>query len=393
MKLQKTFFRAEPFNPYIPPMELVFSKTTAGSFEYTIPSDARHVMIEIAGGNGNSAYLLQYPYGSGGRGGKVTVFGDIIGNLAGKKITGTIGATATGSTGVGGSGAPAGGNGAHSTPGGSSTYGGGGGGATSILIDGTEYQASGGGGATWNDYFGGYYHSVGGKGGGKKGGNPGDSVNQSNTTTNGYNAGDLLLNETSNGYIRVWKNARSNTLYEKTTPGAFSYTVPNTVSAITIEIAAGNGADGAIGGYSGGMDSIMTAGKGAVKVVALSAVNGKTITGIIGQSGGVTGLTQSGGSPDGRNGTVAVNDNPPAQSYGGGGGGHSECTIDGKQYIVSGGAGGAAKNDNTRDWGQGGKGGGPNGGIPVTNGNGGNGTDGDKLNSEKFGYIRIFKMG
>lgn len=394
MRLLESFFRVQTFNPYVAPMELVFEKTTAGTFEYTVPQDARHVVVEIAGGNGGPAYLWQYPYGSGGRGGKVVVYGDIIGDLAGKKIIGTVGATSTSSTGVGGSGAPAGGNGTHSTPGGSSSYGGGGGGATSVVIDGTTYQASGGGGATWNDYYGGYYHSVGGNGGGTLGGKGGDSVNQQGgQVTNGYNAGDPALNETNNGYIRVWKNAQSKQIYEKITPGAFSFTIPNTVSAVTIEIAAGNGADGSIGGYSSGSGwYTRSGGKGAVKVVTLSKVNGKTITGIIGQTGGTTGVTQQGGSPDGGNGTVTSGDRPLAYSYGGGGGGHSEFTVDDTQYIVSGGAGGAAKSDNTSSWAQGGRGGGPNGGVPVTNGDGGNGTDGDKLNAEKTGYIRIFAL-
>lgn len=390
MKLFNSFFLAKTYNPYVAPLEMIFSKTTAGDFEYTIPENARHVMIEIAGGNGAAANMMGITFGAGGRGGKITIFGDIIGNLAGKKISGTVASSAIGTNGEGGSGRPPGGNGGHSTPGGSSSYGGGGGGATSVIIDGTTYHASGGGGATINEYYGGWYHSVGGRGGGDNGGAPGDSIND-RVPTNGYNANDPMLNETNNGYIRVWVNAISKELYKKTTPGAFSYTVPNNVSAIKIEIAAGNGSDGAISGYSSGNDSIRKGGRGAVKVITLSAVNGKNITGIIGQSGGVTGVIQQGGSPDGSNGDHVSIDLPPSDSYGGGGGGHSEFTVDDTKYIVSGGAGGAAKNSNT-NWAQGGKGGGPNPGLPVLNGDGGDGKDGDKLNMETTGYIRIFAL-
>lgn len=392
MSLLNSFFCAKTHNPYIPSMELVFEKTTSGTFEYKIPQNARHIMIEIAGGNGLYANSRGAPFGAGGRGGKTVIFGDVIGGLSGKTISGTVGASATSLNGVGGSGNPAGGNGGHTTPGGSSTYGGGGGGATSVVIEGTLYRASGGGGATFNDYYGGWYHAVGGKGGGENGGAPGVSINQAFTATNGGNATDLLLNETNNGYVRVWTGAVSKEIFTKATPGAFSYVIPNNISLITIEIAAGNGSDGAISGYSSGSGYYeRKGGRGSVKVITLSNVNGKTITGIVGQSGGVTGVIQQGGSPDGYNGSTSSSSRPQAYAYGGGGGGHSECTIDNINYIVSGGAGGAAKSDNT-GWAQGGRGGGPNPGLPVTNSDGGNATDGDKLNLESTGYIKIFAL-
>lgn len=391
MRLLESFFRAQPFNPYVPPMEMIFSKTTAGSFSFTIPSDARNIRIEIAGGNGGKAYMWDVSGGTGGRGEKIVVLGSVVGALAGKTITGIIGATATSSTGVGGTGDPAGSNGTHSTPGGSSSYGGGGGGATKITVDSTEYQASGGGGATFNGYYGGYYHSVGGTGGGVRGGVPGASVN-AESFTNGGNATGLQINETTTGYIRVYKNASSSLLFEKTTSGSFSFVIPSTASVIAIEIAAGNGATGGYGGYSSGSgDYAMSGGRGAVKVIELSGKNGQTITGTIGQSGGATGITQQGGTPDGSNGEYKSISSPPSQSYGGGGGGRSTCTLSSVTYTVSGGAGGAGKNSNV-DWAQGGAGGGAGAGQPVTNSAGGNATDGDKLNTEGAGYIRIYQL-
>ena len=53
--LLNSFFRCQTYNPYLAPEQLVFSKTTAGEFSYTIPANARHVRIEIAGGNGGKA--------------------------------------------------------------------------------------------------------------------------------------------------------------------------------------------------------------------------------------------------------------------------------------------------------------------------------------------------
>jgi hypothetical protein len=390
MRLLESFFRAQTFNPYVPPMELIFSKTTAGSFSFTIPANARNIKIEFAGGNGGPAYMWEYATGSGGRGEKVTIFGNTIGDLAGKVISGYVGATATSSTGGGGAGDPAGGNGTHSTPGGSSSYGGGGGGATRVEIDGTTYRASGGGGATFNDYYGGWYHSVGGAGGGPKGGAAGSAIND-RVVTNGKNATGDDINETNYGYIRIYINAQEDVLYDKRTTGAFSYTIPNTVSVAIIEIAAGNGADGGGGGYAPSSGNAWRyGGKGAVKVITVSNANGKTISGLIGQTGGATGITTQGGTPDGSNGQTKSSSEPLAFSYGGGGGGSSYCVVDGITYTVSGGAGGAAHNANT-SWAQGGAGGGPNAGQPVTNGNGGDATDGDRLNTESIGYIKIYK--
>lgn len=392
MCLFRSFFRVAVVNPYKPEPRLVFSKTTYGEFSYTVPDDARHVKIEIAGGNGNAAYAQQYAFGSGGRGGIIVILDDVIGSVAGKTITGTVGATATGSNGVGGQGAPSGTNGGHTTAGGSSCYGGGGGGATTITIDGTTYTASGGGGATFNDYYGGYHHAVGGTGGGPNGGTPGESINEQFVTTNGHNATDDIINATSGGYIKIWVDYETSLLFEKNTKGAFSFTVPNTVSVVAIEIAGGNGASGSIGGYSSGSGYyIFSGGKGAKKTIRVASANGKEITGIVGQSGGWSGLSTSAGYPDGTIGETKESMSPLAQSYGGGGGGHTEITVSETTYLVSGGAGGAAKSDNAA-WAQGGTGGGPNGGRPTTNGAGGNATDGDELNQELNAYVKIYAL-
>lgn len=390
MRLLESFFRAQTFNPYVPPMELIFEKTTSGNFTYTIPANARHVKIEFAGGNGGVAYMSQYPVGSGGRGEKITVFGDIIGSLAGKTITGTIGATATSSTGVGGAGDPSGNNGVYISCGGGSFYGGGGGGATKVIIDGTPYYASGGGGATINDYYGGWFHATGGAGGGPNGGQPGSIVND-RIPTNGNNATGNDINETNNGYIRVYVNTQEDILYDKRTAGAFSFTIPNTVTTAIIEIAAGNGSNGGGSGYAPSSGNFYgTGGRGAVKVITIANANGKTVTGFIGQTGGASGLTYQGGVPDGANGEQKTSSSPIAASYGGGGGGSSYCVVDNVTYTVSGGAGAAGHNANTA-WAQGGAGGGPNAGQPVTNSDGGDATDGDKLNTDAVAYIKIYK--
>lgn len=392
--LLNSFFRSQTYNPYLAPEELVFSKTTAGDFSYTIPANARHVRIEIAGGNGGKAYMQQYAEGAGGRGELIIILGDIIGSLAGKTITGKIGATATSSTGVGGLGYTNGGNGGHSTPGGSSSYGGGGGGSTGVVIDGTLYEASGGGGATFNGYYGGYYHSVGGKGGGANGGVPGISVNEQFVTTNGGNATGNQINPEDNGYIKVYINSRTNNLFEKKIYGAYSFTIPSTAKVVAIEIAGGNGANGGGTGYSDGKDNFMSGGKGAVRTIEITNASGKTISGIVGESGGVSGVPYIAGrgAQSGVNGGQAHNSRPESDSWGGGGGGSTTVVIDGETYTVSAGAGGAA-NYSSAGWTQGGAGGGAGAGQPTTNGNGGDATDGDTLNKETFGYIRVFKLG
>lgn len=391
--LLNSFFRCQTYNPYLAPEELVFSKTTAGEFSYTIPANARHVRIEIAGGNGGKAYLWDVSVGAGGRGELITILGDIVGSLAGKTITGKIGATATSSTGVGGTGYTNGGNGTHSTPGGSSSYGGGGGGSTGVVIDGTLYEASGGGGATFNDYYGGWYHSVGGKGGGTKGGAAGLVINE-RSATNGGNATSDQINPTDNGYIKIYINSQSSTLFEKKTFGAYSFTIPSTAKFVAIEIAGGNGSNGSGFGYSDGNDVFKSGGKGSCRVIKISNASGKTITGIIGESGGISGVAYIAGrgAQNGSNGGEAYSSRPESHSYGGGGGGSSTVVIDDKTYTVSGGAGGAVR-FSSAGWAQGGAGGGAGAGQPTTNGNGGDATDGDTLNKETFGYVRVFKLG
>ena len=392
--LLNSFFRSQTYNPYLAPEELVFSKTTAGEFSYTIPANARHVRIEIAGGNGGKAYVVEYALGAGGRGELITILGDIVGSLAGKTITGKIGATATSTTGAGGAGYTNGNNGGHSTVGGGSKYGGGGGGSTGVVIDGTLYEASGGGGATVNGYYGGYYHVFGGKGGGKNGGAPGISANEQLVITNGGNATGNQINPTNNGYIKIYVNSRTNNLFEKKIYGAYSFTIPSTAKVVAIEIAGGNGASGSGTGFSDGNDTFRSCGKGAVRTIEITNASGKTISGIVGESGGVSGVPYIAGrgAQSGINGGQADGSRPPSESWGGGGGGSTTVVIDGQTYTVSGGAGGAA-DVSSAGWAQGGAGGGAGAGQPTTNGNGGNATDGDTLNKETFGYVRVFKLG
>ena len=199
--LKKTFFKIDVVDRVYD--NLVFDKSSAGSYEYTVPEEYNYIIIEIAGGNGcGVAQYNDYWFeeGKGGKGEKIRIKQLVPQN---KKITGVVGANGT-IPGVGGQGLNPGGNGTRATVGGSNTYGGGGGGSSSIVIDDILREASGGGGATFNAYFGGYYHAVGGKGGGPKGGAPGSSVNQQYATTNGGNATGELLNDTSSGYVKIW---------------------------------------------------------------------------------------------------------------------------------------------------------------------------------------------
>jgi hypothetical protein len=186
-----------------PESTLIFEKTTAGSYEFTVPEKYNYIIIEIAGGNGcGVAHYHDYWFeeGKGGQGEKIEIKHLEPQN---KLITGIVGANGT-IPGVGGSGYSNGGNGGKITVSDNTSYGGGGGGSTSVVIDGVVHEASGGGGATNNLYFGKYYHGVGGKGGGSKGGAPGSSVNQQWATTNGGNATGELLNDTSSGYIKIY---------------------------------------------------------------------------------------------------------------------------------------------------------------------------------------------
>lgn len=391
--LLNSFFRSQTYNPYVAPEELVFSKTTAGEFSYTIPANARHVRIEIAGGNGGKGYLLDVSFGTGGRGELVTILGDIVGSLAGKTITGKIGATSTSTIGEGGYGYTNGNNGQRKTVAGNIQSAGGGGGSTGIIVDGTLYEASGGGGVSLNGYYGGWFHIIGGSGGGGKGGSAGSSINQE-SATNGGNATGNQINPTDNGYIKVYINSRTNNLFEKKIYGAYSFTIPSTAKVVAIEIAGGNGANGGGTGYSDGNDSFMSGGKGAVRTIEITNASGKTISGIVGESGGVSGIPYIAGrgAQSGVNGGQAHSSRPESDSFGGGGGGSTTVVIDGQTYTVSAGAGGAA-NFSSAGWAQGGAGGGAGAGQPTTNGNGGNATDGDTLNKETFGYVRVFKLG
>lgn len=192
-------------NSQINQPELLYSNTTAGAFNYTVPEDAANVMIEIGGGKGGAASIAGTTFGSGGFGELVRVYEANVFAMAGKTITGVIGGN--GGTPTAGSGAPAGSAGGASTVGGSAVRGGGGGGATSATIDTETFIASGGGGATLNGYYSGYYHITGGTGGGPNGGAPGASQDVSTIGgTNGGAATGAFVSTASTGYIKVWKN-------------------------------------------------------------------------------------------------------------------------------------------------------------------------------------------
>lgn len=181
-----------------PDEKLIFEKTTAGEYEFTVPEKYNFIMIEYAGGAGGYAKgladgsILQ----NGGKGSikqtsKISckivtgVVGD-IGDYGGLLVEETYG-------GLGYHNGSGGGKGDTGAPGPSNTSGGGGGGSTSVVINDIVYEACGGSGAS--------YFAFGGAGGGVYGGKQ-----QNAQTADGNDATDpeqIGLNANA-GYVRIY---------------------------------------------------------------------------------------------------------------------------------------------------------------------------------------------
>ena len=187
----------------------------------------------------------------------------------------------------------------------------------------------------------------------------------------------------------------STLIYEKTTGGSYSFTVPDKYNFITVEIGGGNGGSGAMW-YSTGNEWVESGsgGKGEKIILEKASVKNRVITIVVGQNGQTPGNGGTGYS-NGANGTHITPGG--SNEYGGGGGGSTAITLNGVTYEASGG-GGATLNMHLNlgtYHATGGKGGGPKGGAPGvsekanTATNGGNAT-GNLINQNNSGYIKIY---
>lgn len=170
-------------------------------------------------------------------------------------------------------------------------------------------------------------------------------------------------------------------VFEKTTPGAYEFTVPEEYNYVVIEYA------GAAGGAARS-----GSGKGSVKKT--STITARSFSGIVGEMGGAGGLTYTVNPAKGgigyRNGADGeVGDTGgvgPTATSGGGGGGSTSVVINGVVNEASGGGGG-------NYFAAGGAGGGLYGGARQANQNtaGNNATDPNQigLNSGN-GYVKIW---
>lgn len=186
----------------------------------------------------------------------------------------------------------------------------------------------------------------------------------------------------------------STLIYEKTTGGSYSFTVPEKYNFISIEIAGGNGGQGAIWAYAEEeWIDVGVGGKGEKIVIEKTSLRNRNISIVIGQNGQVP---QKGGSgySFGEDGTKKTPGGFDLR--GGGGGGSSAVVLDGVVYEASGG-GGVTLNEYYGGYFHvmGGKGGGPKGGPAGVSKNaqeatsGGNAT-GNLINQTNSGYIKIY---
>lgn len=131
-------------------------------------------------------------------------------------------------------------------------------------------------------------------------------------------------------------------LYKKTTPGDYSYTIPDIFSGAEITIAGGGG------GTAFGSGQVLTrkGGGASIKRLTITLTTSRTISGIVGSVGGAGGITYAGaptplggtGYSNGENGTVGEN------SFGirrdnAAGGGSTSVEANGILYEASGGGG------------------------------------------------------
>lgn len=183
----------------------------------------------------------------------------------------------------------------------------------------------------------------------------------------------------------------STLIYEKTTGGSYSFTVPEKYNYVMIEYAGGAGG-GIVG--SGSVPS-RNGGGGSIKKINKSKISNKTIYCIVGAKGDNGGTTTSStpaqggaGYSAGENGTVGDKNLVGLRQESGAGGGSTSVKFNNVVYEAS--AGGGAFTQYAGSYG--GKGGGVYGGARQTSyDNGNNATDPSQigLNSGN-GYVRIY---
>lgn len=152
-------------------------------------------------------------------------------------------------------------------------------------------------------------------------------------------------------------------IYAKTTPGAYSYTVPDEYNYVLIEIAgaAGQQAYYQTGTYYG------VPGRGAIKQKEY-ILTSRTISGVVGEQPLHSGASvQIGGTgyQNGGNGSESSG----GGNYGGGGGGSSSVACN-NELLTAGGGSGCGRRGSTGSTTNitsvsGGDGGGPNGGVAI----------------------------
>lgn len=170
-------------------------------------------------------------------------------------------------------------------------------------------------------------------------------------------------------------------LYSKTTPGDYSYTIPDNFPSIKINYAGGGGAD------SEKPNDAVHAGRGSILTTTTTMPANTLISGVIGAKG----QTPNGGTGYDNGGTAI-------SSGAGGGGGSTSVQYNGIVLEASGGAGQSVYITNTVGplppfYSVGGGGGGKNGGVAVTTTGSNDATDSGQsgLNSGD-GYIKIFAV-
>lgn len=184
----------------------------------------------------------------------------------------------------------------------------------------------------------------------------------------------------------------STLIYEKTTGGSYSFTVPDKYNFITVEIGGGNGGQAAL--WDDEWVEAGSGGKGEKIILENVSVKNRVITIVVGQNGQIPGKGGTGYSSGGN----GVQKTPGGgKSYGGGGGGSTAVIVNDVLYEASGG-GGATFNEYYDGYhhATGGKGGGPKGGSAGASKNaqfeatsGGNAT-GNLINQNNSGYIKIY---
>lgn len=188
-------------------------------------------------------------------------------------------------------------------------------------------------------------------------------------------------------------------IFEKNTPGNYTFTVPNQYNYVQIEIAGASGQQAYVLPSQGTASWNGTVGRGAIKTI-FYILTEHNIFGVLGaqpvkvfnqsQNGGTGYQSGANGGMDTGSGSFAV--------AGGGGGGSSSVTCNNILTTVGGGSGCGV---GTAGWFNvsGGAGGGPNGGAtasgtPTAQGtvyNGNNATDAGVTNfNDGNGYIKIW---